>query len=82
MSPKIEYKLADLKVTSAGKFDLGFERLALGKFAANLLLLLSAMLAFNALCILGQSVLKMKDIPPRKFGTKGEKQIPAMENSC
>ena len=49
------------------KSDLGFERLASSKFATNALLLLLAMLAFNALRLLGQSALKMKEILPRKF---------------
>lgn len=49
------------------KSDLGFERLASSKFATNSLLLLLAMLAFNALRLLGQSALKMKDALPRKF---------------
>jgi len=49
------------------KSDLDFERLASGKFATNALLLLLAMLAFNALRLLGQSALKMKEILPRKF---------------
>ena len=49
------------------KSDLDFERLASGKFVTNALLLLLAMLAFNALRLLGQSALKMKEILPRKF---------------
>ena len=49
------------------KSDLDFERLASGKFATNSLLLLLVMLAFNALRILGQSALKMKDALPRRF---------------
>ncbi|MCP3966400.1 MAG: IS1380 family transposase [Planctomycetes bacterium] len=49
------------------KSDLGFERMPSGKFATNALLLLLAMLAFNALRILGQSALKMKEALPRKF---------------
>ena len=49
------------------KSDLNFERLASGKFVTNALLLLLAMLAFNALRILGQSALKMKEMLPRKF---------------
>ena len=49
------------------KSDLDFERLASSKFATNALLLLLAMLAFNALRLLGQSALKMKEILPRKF---------------
>jgi hypothetical protein len=49
------------------KSDLDFERLASGKFSTNALLLLLAMLAFNALRILGQSALNMKDLLPRKF---------------
>ena len=49
------------------KSDLDFERLASGKFATNSLLILLAMLAFNALRILGQSALKMKEVLPRKF---------------
>jgi len=49
------------------KSDLDFERLASGKFATNTLLLLLAMLAFNALRLLGQCALKMKEVLPRKF---------------
>ena len=49
------------------KSDLSFERMPSGKFATNSLLLLLAMLAFNALRILGQSALKMKESLPRKF---------------
>jgi len=49
------------------KSDLDFERLASGKFATNSLLLLLVMLAFNALRLLGQSALKMKEALPRKF---------------
>jgi len=49
------------------KSDLDFERLPSGKFATNSLLLFLAMLAFNALRILGQSALKMKGILPRQF---------------
>jgi len=49
------------------KSDLDFERMPSGKFATNALLLLLAMLAFNALRILGQSALKMKEALPRKF---------------
>ena len=49
------------------KSDLDFERLASGKFDTNALLLLLAMLAFNALRILGQSALRMKESLPRKF---------------
>jgi len=49
------------------KSDLDFERLPSGKFATNALLLLLAMLSFNALRLLGQSALKMKEILPRKF---------------
>jgi len=49
------------------KSDLDFERLPSGKFTTNALLLLLAMLAFNALRILGQSALKMKEILPRRF---------------
>ncbi len=49
------------------KSDLDFERLASSKFATNALLLLLAMLAFNALRLLGQSALKMKEALPRKF---------------
>jgi len=49
------------------KSDLDFERLASGKFATNALLLLLAMMAFNALRIIGQSALKIKDLLPRKF---------------
>jgi len=49
------------------KSDLDFERLASSKFATNSLLLLLAMLAFNALRLLGQSALKMKEALPRKF---------------
>ena len=49
------------------KSDLDFERLSSGKFATNALLLLLAMLSFNALRLLGQSALKMKEILPRKF---------------
>ena len=49
------------------KSDLDFERLPSGKFVTNTLLLLLAMLAFNALRLLGQSALKMKEILPRKF---------------
>ena len=49
------------------KSDLSFERMPSGKFATNSLLLVLAMLAFNALRILGQSALKMKEALPRKF---------------
>ncbi|MEA3437705.1 MAG: IS1380 family transposase [Thermodesulfobacteriota bacterium] len=49
------------------KSDLDFERLPSGKFATNSLLLLLAMLAFNALRLLGQSALKMKEVLPREF---------------
>jgi hypothetical protein len=49
------------------KSDLSFERMPSGKFATNSLLLALAMLAFNALRLLGQSALKMKDALPRKF---------------
>ena len=49
------------------KSDLGFERMPSGKFATNALLLLLAMLAFNALRLLGQSALKIKEALPRKF---------------
>ncbi len=49
------------------KTDLGFERMPSGKFATNSLLLLLAMLAFNALRIVGQSALKMKEALPRRF---------------
>ena len=49
------------------KSDLDFERLASSKFATNSLLLLLVMLAFNALRLLGQSALKMKEALPRKF---------------
>lgn len=49
------------------KSDLNFERLASGKFVTNALLLLLAMLAFNALRLLGQSALKMRKFLPRKF---------------
>ena len=49
------------------KSDLDFERLASGKFETNVLLLLLAMLAFNALRLLGQAALEMKEILPRKF---------------
>jgi len=49
------------------KSDLDFERLASSKFATNSLLLLLAMLAFNALRLLGQSALKMKEALPRTF---------------
>lgn len=49
------------------KSDLSFERMPSGKFATNSLLLVLAMLAFNALRILGQSALKMKEVLPRKF---------------
>jgi hypothetical protein len=52
------------------KSDLDFERLASGKFATNALLLLLAMIAFNALRLLGQSALEMKEILPRKFKVK------------
>ena len=52
------------------KSDLSFERMPSGKFATNALLLLLAMLAFNALRLLGQSVLKMKEALPRKFNVK------------
>ena len=52
------------------KSDLDFERLASSKFATNSLLLLLAMLAFNALRLLGQSALKMKDALPRKFNVQ------------
>jgi hypothetical protein len=49
------------------KSDLVFERMPSGKFATNALLLLLAMLVFNALRLLGQSALKMKEALPRKF---------------
>jgi len=49
------------------KSDLDFERMPSSKFETNSLLLLLAMLAFNALRILGQSALKMKGILPREF---------------
>lgn len=49
------------------KSDLSFERMPSGKLATNSLLLLLAMLAFNALRLLGQSALKMKEALPRKF---------------
>lgn len=49
------------------KSDLGFERMPSGKFATNALLILLMMLAFNALRLLGQSALKMKEALPRKF---------------
>lgn len=49
------------------KSDLDFERLPSSKFATNALLLFLAMLAFNALRLLGQSALKMKEALPRKF---------------
>ena len=41
--------------------------LSLSAFATNSLLLSLAMLAFNALRLLGQSALKMKDVLPREF---------------
>jgi hypothetical protein len=49
------------------KSDLDFERLPSGKFSTNALLLSLVTLAFNALRILGQSAIKMKDLLPRKF---------------
>jgi hypothetical protein len=52
------------------KSDLDFERLASGKFSTNALLLSLAMLAFNALRIIGQSALKMKGLLPRKFNVQ------------
>ena len=52
------------------KSDLSFERMPSGKFATNSLLLVLAMLAFNALRLLGQSALKMKEALPRRFKVK------------
>ena len=49
------------------KSYLGFEWMPSGKFATNALLLLLAMLAFNALRLLGQFALKMKEALPHKF---------------
>ena len=62
------------------KTDLGFERLASGKFATNALLLLLAMLSFNALRILGQTALKMKNILPRKFNVQRRRLRSVMQD--
>lgn len=52
------------------KSDLDFERMPSGKFLTNALLLILAKLSFNALRLLGQSALKMKNILPRKFNVE------------
>jgi hypothetical protein len=46
------------------KYDLGFERLASGKFRVNALLLSLAMLAFNTLRWIGQSAMDKKSLMP------------------
>ncbi|MCF6175921.1 MAG: hypothetical protein L3J71_09145 [Victivallaceae bacterium] len=58
------------------KSDLDFERLASGKFDTNALLFLLAMLAFNALRILGQSALRMKKICLANLRFNAEDYVP------
>jgi len=48
------------------KTDMGIERLPSGKFAVNTLLLYIAMIAFNALRMIGQTALSFKDDLPYK----------------
>ena len=47
------------------KTDLDLERLPSGKFATNDLVLALSMLAYNVLCLIGQSVLLAEDAPVR-----------------
>jgi len=49
------------------KSDIGLERMPSDKFSTNALILKLAMLAFNALRIIGQSSMELKELLPVKF---------------